>query len=100
MGGGSPIWTDTEYVADDLRKRLDGPVLTFHRYLPATYKEFAEQFNSLECDEICVFPMFPQFTYATTGSIALFFLKHLPRSVVEKMRWVQIVSHPPGLYTG
>jgi len=39
--------------------------------------------------------MFPQFTYATTGSIARWFSKKLPRSVVNKMRWVKSYpAHP------
>ena len=95
MGGGSPIWTDTEFLADALRQQLDGPVITFHRYLPSSHPAFIEKLSNLECDEICVFPMFPQFTYATTGSTALFFHKNLPRFIVEKMRWVKSYpAHP------
>jgi protoporphyrin/coproporphyrin ferrochelatase len=95
IGGGSPIWTDTEYVADALRKKLEGPVLTFHRYLPATHDSFVDALNRLACQEVRVFPMFPQFTYATTGSVARFFCKHFPSTTLQKLRWVKSYpSHP------
>jgi ferrochelatase len=92
IGGGSPIWGDTEYIASELRKRLQAPVLAFHRYLPSTHRAFVEELSSLDAEEIFVFPFFPQFTYATTGSAARFFLKMFPKEVVRKLRWVK--SYP------
>jgi len=95
IGGGSPIWTDTEFVADALRHKLKAPVLTFHRYLPSTHAAFIEEILALESPEICVFPMFPQFTYATTGSIARFFCKHFPPKTIQKFKWVKSYpTHP------
>lgn len=95
IGGGSPIWADTEYVAERLSQKLGAPVLTFHRYLPATHSAFLDQLRSLQCEEIRVFPMFPQFTYATTGSVALFFAKHLEPSLLKRLKWVKSYpSHP------
>lgn len=95
IGGGSPIWSDTEYVAHHLRPKIEGPILTFHRYLPATHSTFVEQINQMDCNKILVFPMFPQFTYATTGSIARFFLKKLSSSTLKKLRWVKSYpTHP------
>lgn len=95
IGGNSPIYSDTEYVASELRKKLDGPVLSFHRYLPATHGDSLAALRALEVDEIAVFPMFPQFTYATTGSAARFLQKNLPASVVNKLKWVKSYpSHP------
>ncbi len=95
IGGGSPIWTDTEFVADALRHKLKAPVLTFHRYLPATHKAFIEEINTLESSEVRVFPMFPQFTYATTGSVARFFLEHFSPPTLQKFKWVKSYpSHP------
>lgn len=95
IGGGSPIWADTECIADSLRQKLKAPVLTFHRYLPATHSAFIKEINQLDCEEIVVFPMFPQFTYATTGSIARFFLKHISPLVIKKLRWVKSYpTHP------
>ncbi len=95
IGGGSPIWSDTEYLAEALRHKLGAPVLTFHRYLPKTHAAILEELKVLECSQLIVFPCFPQFTYATTGSIARFFTDHLPQKVVQKMFWVKSYpSHP------
>jgi protoporphyrin/coproporphyrin ferrochelatase len=90
-----PFGTDTEYVADCLRHKLQAPVLTFHRYLPVTHKAFIEEIKALESDEIHVFPMFPQFTYATTGSIAQFFWKHFSLQIIQKFKWIKSYpTHP------
>lgn len=95
IGGGSPIWTDTEFVAETLRHKLKAPVLTFHRYLPSTHKAFVEEINALESSEVRVFPMFPQFTYATTGSVAKFFLNHFTPFTLQKFKWVKSYpAHP------
>jgi len=92
MGGGSPIYADTEAVAAEVAKSFDGPVLTFHRYLPATHGDFCSQIEQLDVDQITLFPMFPQFTYATTGSVARWFDRHLSAETTTKMRWVK--SYP------
>ncbi len=95
IGGASPIYEDTEYVASALRQILNAPVCTFHRYLSSTHKEACEKIEKMSCSEIRVFPMFPQFTYATTGSIALFFKEHLPAKTVAKLKWVKSYpTHP------
>jgi protoporphyrin/coproporphyrin ferrochelatase len=92
IGGGSPIFEDTEAVAEALRRHFNAPVLTFHRYLTSTHKKSLEAIVNLKVDEIRVFPMFPQFTYATTGSIARFFHKSLPQSITAKLKWIK--SYP------
>jgi len=95
IGGKSPIYSDTETLANELRGKLHGTLLTFHRYLPATHRNFITQLTTLDCDEIRVFPLFPQFTYATTGSIARWFARRLPPAIVKKMRWIKSYpSHP------
>jgi ferrochelatase len=95
IGGKSPIYEDTEAVAEELRKRLDYKVITFHRYLGATHNQAIEEIENLECDEIIVFPMFPQFTYATTGSIARLFSDRLSNAALNKMRWIKSYpTHP------
>jgi protoporphyrin/coproporphyrin ferrochelatase len=95
IGGKSPIFADTEELAAKIACQLTGPLLPFHRYLPATHPSFKEQLLCLSCDEIRIFPMFPQFTYGTTGSIARWFQTHLPKETVAKMRWVKsYASHP------
>ena len=88
IGGKSPIFEDTHWVASRLSEQIGCPYLTFHRYLRETHASFIEQITNLPQEEILVFPLFPQFSYATTGSIARFFQKHLPDSVCQKMRWV------------
>lgn len=87
IGGKSPIFEDTEWLASSLGSYLDLPVFTFHRYLRETHKSFLQKMISLSQEEIWVFPLFPQFSYATTGSIARFFEKHLPATVCEKFKW-------------
>ncbi len=94
IGGKSPIFADTEAIAKKLP--LDGPVIPFHRYLPATHAEFKKRLANIPCDEIRCFPMFPQFTYGTTGSIARWFQENLPKETVVKMRWVKSYASDPG----
>jgi ferrochelatase len=45
-----------------------------------------------DVDRICVFPLFPQFSYATTGSIALWFKRHLSADIQGKLEWIK--SYP------
>jgi protoporphyrin/coproporphyrin ferrochelatase len=92
IGGKSPIFEDTEWIAAMLGKKLSCPVLAFHRYLTDTHAAFLERIRSLEAHSILVFPMFPQFTYATTGSIAKWFATHLCSKIVKKMDWIK--SYP------
>lgn len=89
IGGASPIYADTEKLASILSTKLNGPVLTFHRYLPSTHAEALAKINSHA--SLKVIPLFPQFCYATTGSIARFF-SSLPQN---KLRWIKsYAAHP------
>ncbi|GAB4231912.1 MAG: ferrochelatase [Chlamydiales bacterium] len=92
MGGKSPIYEDTECVASAMREHTASPILTFHRYLPATHDGFLEKILKTPVDEWRILPLFPQFTYATTGSIARWFLDHLPQHIVNLFRWIK--SYP------
>jgi ferrochelatase len=96
IGGKSPIHEDTEAIAEQVGAILGEKVIVFHRYLPKTHAEFVEKIESLEgISEIRVFPMFPQFCYATTGSIALWFSKHLSLSALNKLSWIKSYhGHP------
>lgn len=95
IGGASPIYRDTEETAARMRAILGCRVLAFHRYLPATHDEFIEEIEGLAEEEIAVFPMFPQFSYATTGSIARWFQNSLSPKTVAKMQWLKSYpSHP------
>lgn len=84
IGGRSPIYFDTEALASALSKKLQAPVIAFHRYLTATHREFFQKVKG----EYTVLPLFPQFCYATTGSVARF-LSHL------KLEWIKSYpAHP------
>ncbi|HVX01457.1 MAG TPA: ferrochelatase [Candidatus Babeliaceae bacterium] len=94
IGGKSPIFEDTESIAEEMRRRLKLPVITFHRYLPATHEESFRQIRE-SCTEFIVFPLYPQFSFATTGSIARFFAENLESKVLSKMRWIKsYATHP------
>ncbi len=85
IGGKSPIYFDTEILAKILSDKLNRPVYTFHRYLPATHAESLKQIETQK--ELIVLPLFPQFSYSTTGSIARFLKKPL--------RWIKsYAAHP------
>ena len=91
MGGSSPIFRDTEELAWKLQRLLQRPVLTFHRYLPATHQE---SLRLLECsahaaEQVDVLPLFPQFSYSTTGSCARWLERHLAPALRSKLTWVQ-----------
>lgn len=91
-GGCSPIYEDTQYLAERLSERLGVPVLAFHRYLEATHRDCFEQIIALQAQPLTLFPLFPHFSCATTGSIATLFARRLPRRVVESLAWVR--SYP------
>lgn len=92
IGGKSPIFSDTESLANHLRQKGISPLLTFHRYLLETHHSFLKSVHELDAEEIVLFPLFPQFTYATTGSCARWFSNHLPNHILSKFRWIR--SYP------
>ena len=96
IGGKSPIFEDTEALARSVGALLGEEVMTFHRYLPSTHGAFLEKMEGLGgVEHIRVVPLFPQFSYATTGSIALWFSKHLSCKTLSKLQWV--ASYPGDL---
>ena len=95
IGGKSPIYDDTEKLAKILSEKLNAPVGTFHRYLPATHAASLEWIEKNPAQEIVVLPLFPQFCYATTGSIARFFQLRLQTKSIQKLRWIKsYAGHP------
>lgn len=92
--GFSPIYGDTETIKRILETRLGNTVLTFHRYLPATHKESLLSLETCK-NPIRVVPLFPQFCYGTTGSIARFFSKHLSNAALSKLQWVKSYGDHP-----
>ena len=91
MQGRSPIFDDTENLA----KALPIKTLTFHRYLPQTHAQSLAAIENCNEEEIYVFPLFPQFSYATTGSIARFFQEHLSLRTLRKLRWIRSYAQHP-----
>lgn len=89
IGGKSPIFEDTEALAEELRTRTGLPVITFHRYLPATHADSLQKIRESNAEGFIVLPLYPQFSYATTGSIARFFQDNLEGEVLRKMRWIK-----------
>jgi ferrochelatase len=95
IGGGSPIYRDTEEIARLLQNKLSLPVFTFHRYLKATHAEFFRKIEDCGEKSLLVLPLFPQFSYATTGSIARLFSERLSKRAQLSLRWVQSYpTHP------
>lgn len=95
IGGKSPIYETTEVIAENLRKKLQTTVLTFHRYLPSTHKASLLAIEACKDPEIRVFPFFPQFSFATTGSIATLFAKQLSPQTLKKLSWIKSYpAHP------
>lgn len=92
IGGKSPIFEDTEWIARAVAQKMDMPYATFHRYLEETHDRFREKVLEMEADEYWVFPLFPQFSYATTGSVARWFEENLPKSLCKRFKWVS--SYP------
>jgi protoporphyrin/coproporphyrin ferrochelatase len=92
IGGKSPIFDDTEALAREFRSRSNHSVITFHRYLPETHESFIRQIQRDESEEFIVLPLYPQFSYATTGSIARFFAENFSKATVAKFRWIKSYS--------
>jgi protoporphyrin/coproporphyrin ferrochelatase len=96
IGGKSPIFEDTEAIAEKVGQKIGAEVIVFHRYLPKTHVKFIEKIEGLQdIEKIRVFPMFPQFSYATTGSIALWLKTHLSSSVIDKLSWIKSYPDDP-----
>lgn len=95
IGGKSPIYFDTENLKGFLEQRLGMEVFTFHRYLPATFEAFINQLEAFKGSRLIVFPLFPQFSYATTGSCARFFKENLCRDTLQKCVWIPSYPNHP-----
>ncbi len=87
IGGKSPIYFDTEAIRETLSQKLQAPVVSFHRYLIATHEATRRELEKEK--EWIVLPLFPQFCYATTGSIARFF------GPSSTLRWIKSYARSP-----
>ncbi len=88
IGGKSPIFEDTEKMATRLRALLSCQIFPFHRYLRATHKPFLQKIKQTSANQTIVLPLYPQFSFSTTGSIARFFAKHLPKKFCKTLQWI------------
>ena len=95
IGGRSPIYFDTEAIADSLRAKTGNEVITFHRYLPATHAMSLRKVEACKSDSILVLPLFPQYCSATTGSIARFLSTYLSPAAQKKLRWIRSYADHP-----
>lgn len=91
LGGGSPLFRDTEAIAAEIQQHFEGPILTLHRYLPDTHADLRATLMQLarRVDEIIVIPLFPQFSYTTTGSCARWLSQAMPAELLHRFRWVK-----------
>ena len=92
IGGSSPVYCNTEFLAEKLSSILNAKVLTFYRYLTDTHEVVLKRLEEACEREIRVLPLFPQFSYTTTGSAVHFFHNNLSKRTAEKLRWIR--SYP------
>ena len=73
IGGGSPIVAATDAIARALAAALERageplPVYCAHRYLPGHTAATAAELVAAGVDDLLALPLYPHFSYATTGS--------------------------------
>jgi protoporphyrin/coproporphyrin ferrochelatase len=73
IGGGSPIRRNTERQAHALenelaRQGLDARCFVAMRYWHPFTREAIDQISQAGCDEVVLLPLYPQYSFTTTGS--------------------------------
>ena len=73
IGGRSPIRPNTERQARALERELRGQGIDAHCFIAMRYwhpftREAIAQLQAVECNEIVLLPMYPQYSSTTTGS--------------------------------
>ena len=73
IGGGSPIVPATETIAEGLRSKLTAlpsppPVFVAHRYIAGWCAATAREVFESGAQEVLAIPLYPHFSFATTGS--------------------------------
>lgn len=102
IGGASPIVAATERIAVALEARLaawglDVPVLAGHRYLPGHVRETVARLSALQVERIIALPLYPHFSWATTGSAAEQLRDELARAgFAGQVRAVRSYPDAPG----
>jgi len=85
IGGKSPIYETTEKMAAILRsKGLN--VITFHRYNSSEHSQIFQKLNNMQIKQLKIFTLFPQFSYATVGSIARIFQENLSSNLLQNTK--------------
>lgn len=92
IGGHSPIYQDTETLANRLSSYLHTPVIPFHRYLPDTHAATMHRLMTFKNSPIVGVPLFPHFTYSVTGSIVRCVHKYLPEANIS---WIAHFGNHP-----
>jgi ferrochelatase len=75
IGGRSPIVEDSERIAEALGRELEAvlpggapPIRVAHRYLPGWTRALAREIVAEGFDDLFAVPLYPHFSYASTGS--------------------------------
>lgn len=79
IGGGSPLRRITEAQAAALSERLDMPVYVGMRAWHPTIDEALERIVADRIEELVLLPLYPQFSFATTGSSLRYFEEVSPK---------------------
>jgi protoporphyrin/coproporphyrin ferrochelatase len=84
IGGASPIVASTERLAEALGAALSArgivaPIFIAHRYLPGHARATVAQMHVQGIERIVALPLYPHFSWATTGSSAEQLLAELAR---------------------
>jgi ferrochelatase len=102
IGGASPIVAATERIAGALAAQLaagelDLPVLVAHRYLPGHARDTVARLCALGIERVVALPLYPHFSWATTGSAAEQLQEELARAgFAGQVRAVRSYPDAPG----
>ncbi len=88
IGGKSPVFDSMTRLQEYLQNALGKPVFVFHRYLEQTHPQFISDVEAFKGKRLVIFPLFPQFSYATSGSAARFFDERLSARALQKFNWI------------
>ncbi len=68
------------------------PIAMFYLNLEKTHLDFFEKIKKTPVDYWYIFPLYAQFSFSTTGSIADFFSKNLDEDILHKFLWIKSIS--------
>ena len=100
IGGASPIVPATERLAQALGQVLGQtlPILPIHRYLPGWAAQVARQVVGLGVQRLLAVPLYPHFSFATTGSSLAQFQAALQQAgFAGELRVMASYPEAPGL---